>query len=115
MLQWITLPEVMPSVLKRLDFGPLNNFYRGVKPMGQESSTTTTTAGINVFLSTKAENMNIVVYSLYVLHFASFKPLNTQQILTGRYIYGVSLIYFSFNVNLAWLYLYQFLQEVPYA
>ena len=83
--------------------------------MGQESSTTTTTAGINVFLSTKAENMNIVVYSLYVLHFASFKPLNTQQILTGRYIYGVSLIYFSFNVNLAWLYLYQFLQEFPYA
>ena len=47
--------------------------------MGQESSTTTTTAGINVFLSTKVENMSVVVYSLYVLHFGSFKPLKTQK------------------------------------
>ena len=53
--------------------------------------------------------------NLYVLHFGSFKPLKTQKILTGRYIDGVSLIYLSFNVNFAWLYLYQFLQEVPYA
>ena len=73
--------------------------------MGQESSTTTTTAGINEFLSTKVENMNVVVYSLYVLQFGSFKPLKTQKILTGRYIDVMSVIYLSFNVSLAWLYL----------